>query len=212
MNYSRVRNALWHSAPAFLFSSGPGISWHRHAVYFLIRPLTQARLWLQSVRYQLFDQVLEGWRIASRNPMSVSQAFMLATCNGGLALRRPDLGLIQIGAKANLVVWNSKHSTSMQGWVDPVAAIILHANVGDVLHVMVDGKFVKKDGRLTDPNFPKVKVGSVESARKIQHTLMNTSYPVVEGTWSLSGYPFAEPWIADTQRGNGIGYDSLFLD
>ncbi|KJK75074.1 hypothetical protein H634G_09709 [Metarhizium anisopliae BRIP 53293] len=98
--------------------------------------LTQARLWLQSVRYYFSWGVLQDWGLPSRNPMSANQAFKLATRAGGLALRRPDLGVIQVGAKADLVVWNARKSLSMVGWTDPVAAVILHANAGDVLDVM----------------------------------------------------------------------------
>src|SRR5262249_30570765 len=55
----------------------------------------QARIWLQSLRLKFFHKTLESWKIANDNPMSVNQAFLLATRNGGLALRRPDIGVIQ---------------------------------------------------------------------------------------------------------------------
>ena len=76
--------------------------------------------------------------------MSVNQAFLLATRNGGLALKRPDLGVIAPGAKADIVVFKGD-SPNMIGWVDPVAAVILHSNVGDVEHVLVNGQFKKKE-------------------------------------------------------------------
>ena len=100
--------------------------------------LTQARLWLQSARYRLYDAVMQQWKIPARNPETVNQAFLLATRSGGLALRRPDLGVIRKGAKADLVVWNARESPALLGWRDPVAA---------VLNVMVDGKFVKRGAR-----------------------------------------------------------------
>lgn len=68
--------------------------------------------------------------------MSVNQAFLLATRNGGLALRREDVGVVKVGAVADIVVFNGG-SPNMLGWADPVAAIILHSNVGDVRDVMV---------------------------------------------------------------------------
>ena len=114
--------------------------------------ITQARLWLQSVRNILYSQVLANWNVDAHNPMSANQAFMLATRHGGLALRRPDLGVIAEGAKADLVVFSGK-SPDLIGWVDPVAAVILHSNVGDTQHVLVDGKFVKRDGQLTFNNY-----------------------------------------------------------
>ena len=74
--------------------------------------------------------------------MSVNQAFMLATCNGGLALRRPNLNVIAKGAKADIVVWDGM-SPGLLGWDDPVEAIIFHPHVDDIKHVLVDGTFVK---------------------------------------------------------------------
>ena len=113
--------------------------------------LTQARIWLQSVRYRFYNDVVQGWRVPNDSPMTVAQAFKLATRAGGLALRRPDLGVIEEGAKADIVVWDAANSPALLGWRDPVAAIILHASVGDVLHVTVDGRFVKRDGRIVAP-------------------------------------------------------------
>ncbi|CAH0052256.1 unnamed protein product [Clonostachys solani] len=111
--------------------------------------LTQARIWLQSAWYHFSDEVMSEWRIPRNNPMSVVQAFTLATRSGGLALRRPDLGVIQVGAKADIVVWNAQESPALLGWTDPITSVILHATVGDVLHVAVNGSFVKRDGKLT---------------------------------------------------------------
>lgn len=173
--------------------------------------LTQARLWLQTVRYDLFDAVQAGWEIPTTNPMSAVQAFLLATRSGGQALRRPDIGVIQAGAKADLVVWDAKESVSMLGWVDPVAAVMLHANPGDVLHVLVDGKFVKRDGRLTDPNYTDVRARFLESARKIQGIWRDLPYPVLEGEWQ-SGYALAATREADVLAGEGTGYGQQYLD
>lgn len=174
--------------------------------------LTQARLWLQTVRYKLFDQVLSTWNIATKNPMSVTQAFILATRSGGLALRRPDLGVIEEGAKADIVIWNAEDSDSMLGWTDPVAAVMLHANAGDALHVLVDGVFVKKDGRLTDPKYRDVRARFGESAKRIQSKWLELEYPTYEGTWQ-SGSAYKEPVLADTMRGEGgDGYGQIYLN
>jgi cytosine/adenosine deaminase-related metal-dependent hydrolase len=173
--------------------------------------LTQARIWLQHARYHFFDEVLSQWNIASRNPMSVNQAFLLATRAGGQALRRDDIGVIAEGAKADLVVWDAKNSPSLLGWVDPVAAVMLHASVGDVLHVLVDGKFAKRDGKLVAPNYANVRKRFLKSAKKIQDTWREMPYPPAEGEW-LSGAPYEAPRIADVVSGEGNGYGQQFLD
>lgn len=68
--------------------------------------ITQARIWLQAVRRTLYVQVLDKWNVPTNNPMSVNQAFLLATRHGGLALRRQDIGVLVEGAKADIVIFN----------------------------------------------------------------------------------------------------------
>ncbi|PTB48543.1 hypothetical protein M431DRAFT_525297 [Trichoderma harzianum CBS 226.95] len=172
--------------------------------------LTQARMWLQSVRHHFYNQVLENWRVPTYSPMTVNQAFLLATGSGGLALRRPDLGVIKPGAKADLVVWDAENSPSMLGWDDPVAAIIMHANVGDVLHVLVDGKFVKRDGKIVNNDYPNIRREFLKSAKKIQSIWKQTPYPTYEGEYS-SGYGYGTPLTVDVQRGKDTGYGTQFL-
>lgn len=57
---------------------------------------------------------------------------------------------------------------NMLGCDDPFAAIILHSNVGDIRDVMVDGKFVKRDGRLMFDNYADIRRGFLASAKRIQ--------------------------------------------
>nr|WOD45568.1 hypothetical protein [Trichoderma atroviride] len=172
--------------------------------------LTQARMWLQSARHYFFKQVLENWNVPTYNPMSVNQAFLLATRSGGLALRRPDLGVIKVGAKADLVVWDAENSPSMLGWEDPVAAIILHANIGDILHVLIDGKFVKKDKKLVNSDYPTIRKNFLKAAKKIQKIWKEIPYPTYEGTFA-SGYSYGTPQAVDVQRGSGTGFGTQFL-
>ncbi|KAL7773225.1 hypothetical protein CFE70_003189 [Pyrenophora teres f. teres 0-1] len=129
--------------------------------------LTQARLWLQSVREIFYREVIDRRHLPAENPMSATQAFLLATRNGALALRRPDIGVLCAGAKADLLVWNGR-APSLLGWTDPVAAVVLHANVGDIKHVMVGGEFRKKDGVLTVKGYDGLQDRFLESARRIQ--------------------------------------------
>lgn len=171
--------------------------------------LTQARIWLQRTRSRLYDQALDRWEVPVNNPMSVNQAFLMATRQGGLALRRPDLGVIRVGAKADLVVFNGR-SPGMLGWLDPVAAIILHANVGDIEHVMVDGQFRKRDGKLTFDNYDSIADRFLESAERIQKAALARPEPVIEGRfWGGCGYGHAME--VNACRGPGTGYGKQFL-
>ncbi|KAK4442676.1 5-methylthioadenosine/S-adenosylhomocysteine deaminase [Podospora aff. communis PSN243] len=175
--------------------------------------LTQARIWLHEVRRRAYDAVLERYELPRNNPMSVSQAFLLATRQGGLALHRKDLGVIEVGAKADLVVWDGT-SPSMLGWNDLVAAVMLHASVGDVKHVVVDGKWKKRDGKMADERYDELKKQFLASAKRLQKALIESvsDVPKAGDPWLLSGYPIGTAETADTLRGNGTGYGELFLD
>ncbi|KAI0483431.1 amidohydrolase [Xylaria cf. heliscus] len=173
--------------------------------------LTQARLWLQRTRSRLFDQVMEKWDIPAKNPMSVNQAFLLATRQGALALRRPDLGAIKIGAKADLVVFDGR-TPSLLGWADPVAAVILHANVGDIEHVLVNGKFLKRNGKLTYEKYEELVEKFLASAKKIRKEFLARPLPVLTGSFfGAEGYAFyGNAKEVDVVRGEGTGYGPLF--
>ena len=169
--------------------------------------ITSARFWLQSVRQVLYEQVLDKWNVPVNNPVSANQVFLMATRHGGLALHRDDLGIIAEGAKADLVVF-STDSPGLLGWVDPVAAVILHANVGDIEHVLVGGKFVKRDWKLTVKDYAGIRERFLTSARRVQKIYKETPYPVLTGAYSdVANYEEMEE--VDTLRGNGTGYGTL---
>jgi cytosine/adenosine deaminase-related metal-dependent hydrolase len=93
------------------------------------------------------------------------------------------LGVIKEGAKADIVVFRGD-TPRILGRVDPVAAITLHSHVGDIQHVIVDGKFVKKDGKLTIEDYGGIQERFLSSARKIQQIWKNTPYPVMQGAFN----------------------------
>lgn len=180
--------------------------------------LSQARLWLQTARLRMYEAVLGRWELPTNNPMSAAQAFLLATRNGGLALRREDLGVIAVGAKADVVVWDGD-APALLGWNDPVAAVILHASVGDVESVVVDGRWRKKGGKIVvgdgkgKDGYAAVKKRFVESARRVQKKLIETksAVPVKGDVWPYSGYLVGEAETVDVLRGAGTGYGTTFL-
>ena len=131
--------------------------------------LTQARLWLQSVRNVSYNNALDTGNIPRQNPMTVEDAFLLATRQGGRAVRRDDIGVLKVGAKADIVCFDGD-SPNMLGWTDPVAAVVLHANVGDIKDVMVGGEFRKRDGQLIlkQGDWAEFSKKFAEMARRIQ--------------------------------------------
>ncbi len=171
--------------------------------------LTQARIWLQTTRYRLYQETVDHWQIPVPNPMSVNQAFFLATRNGGLAVGRPDLGVIAPNAKADIIVWDG-HSPSMLGWTYPVAAVILHASAGDIKDVLVDGEFRKRDGELVVKGYAGVQERFLQSAQHIQDLLKATHLPPLEGSF-LTGSPYGPVFQVDVQRGEGTGHGPSYV-
>ncbi|KAI9146714.1 5'-deoxyadenosine deaminase [Paramyrothecium foliicola] len=171
--------------------------------------VTQARVYLQTTRAFINEELFKKWQIPSSNPMSVVQAFLLATRSGGLALRRPDLGVLSVGAKADLIVWDGT-SPSLLGWLDPVAAIILHSNVGDVEHVLVDGRFVKKDHRLVVQDYSGIQSRFLQAQKRIQDDWRQIPFPEF-GECAPTGACFAEPDQVDVTVEDGNGYGQLYI-
>ncbi|KAG7137674.1 5-methylthioadenosine/S-adenosylhomocysteine deaminase like protein [Verticillium longisporum] len=166
--------------------------------------LTQARLWLQRVRAIFYAQGLDAWKIPVNNPMSASQAFMLATAGGARALRRRDLGVLAPGAKADVVLWDGA-GPALLGWDDPVAAVMLHASVADIDTVVVNGVVKKRAGRLVVDGYDSLKTRFLASARRIQRVLKDTPLPAPTGAF-MSGAELTRVQEADVVRGNGTGY------
>lgn len=160
--------------------------------------LGQARLWLQTVRNSNYQKTLDKGVLPKENPMKVEQAFLLATRQGGRALRRSDIGVLQVGAKADLIVFNGE-SPNMIGWRDPVAAVMLHANTGDIEHVLVGGEFRKRDFKLVNMKlaWSDLRAKFLEAARRIQPQ-MATPPPLADKLWGMC--PMGDVGIASTIR------------
>ena len=160
--------------------------------------LTQSRLWLQSVRNVSYNNTLDKGLIPRNNPMSVEDAFLMATRQGGRAVRRDDLGVLKVGAKADIVVFDGD-SPNMVGWTDAVAAVVLHANVGDIEQVLVGGEFRKRDRKLVlkKGNWAEFSKNFAATARRIQSE--NSSLPPLPETFFGAGQ-WGDTEVTTTKR------------
>ncbi|KAJ0415130.1 hypothetical protein BJY00DRAFT_267962 [Aspergillus carlsbadensis] len=150
--------------------------------------LAQTRLWLQLVRLRNYTKTLDTGLLPNSNPMPVEQAFLLATRQGGRALHRDDIGVVKVGAKADLAVFNGE-SPNMLGWSDPIAAIVLHTNAADVEHVLVDGEWRKRDFKLVNLSQPweGLRTKFVEASERIQAQLA-VPPPLPEKLWGVGEF------------------------
>jgi cytosine/adenosine deaminase-related metal-dependent hydrolase len=68
-----------------------------------------------------------------------------ATIGGAAALRRPDLGRLAPGAKADIVAFDLSHDRIGQV-IDPIQTLMIGGSGRDVSTVIIDGRFVMNDG------------------------------------------------------------------
>jgi 5-methylthioadenosine/S-adenosylhomocysteine deaminase len=92
-------------------------------------------------------------------------AFEAATVGGAKILRRPDLGRLAPGAKADFSLVDMSHPY-MQPAHEPVRSLIYSASERAIRHVYVDGVQVVKDGKVLTVDVEAATAGLIEGQRK----------------------------------------------
>jgi cytosine/adenosine deaminase-related metal-dependent hydrolase len=89
-----------------------------------------------------------------------------ATLCGARALGRPDLGRLEAGAKADLLVFDLFKPHLQPVW-DPIKNLLWKGHAGDIAFTMVQGKPVVRDGRLLTADEGAIMRTAAAGARKI---------------------------------------------
>ncbi len=100
---------------------------------------------------------------------SVAKAHELVragTLNGANALGRPDLGRLEPGAKADLLVFDLFKPHLQPVW-DPIKNLVWKGHAGDIALVMVHGEPVVRDGRMLKADEDAIMRSAAQAARKI---------------------------------------------
>ncbi|KAK6346923.1 hypothetical protein TWF696_007023 [Orbilia brochopaga] len=107
----------------------------------------------------------------------------MATINGAKALGlESEIGSLEVGKKADFVAIDLRQLHLTPSF-DPVATIVYTATGRDVELVVVDGKVLVKDGRLTTMNEDEVREKADKHARDIvERTGLK---PVIKGRWPI---------------------------
>ncbi len=80
--------------------------------------------------------------------VTARDVFNAATLGGAQAIRRPDLGRIAPGAKADLLLFKSD-SLNMAPLRDPVKNLVYYAEMEDLDMVIIDGAVVVEGGKVS---------------------------------------------------------------
>lgn len=91
----------------------------------------------------MISRVMDG----SIDSVRSEHYFDAATLGGADALRRPDLGRLQAGAKADIIVIDMGHDR-IGHVIDPIQTLMMASSGRDVTDVVIDGRFVMVDGQI----------------------------------------------------------------
>lgn len=134
-------------------------------------------------------------KIMDRQTESVTglDVFNAATLNAAKMLHRDDLGRIAPGAKADLLFWDAA-TMLMVPLRDPIRNIVYNAQTEDLREVMIDGKWVVRDGEVLN-------VDEREVNRKLQFAGQRMWSEMGDGDWAGRGVdelspPLLKPFMA----------------
>ena len=120
--------------------------------------------------FMAMHQMMDTQFVRSKNPMSVSarQVLEMATINGAWDLGFADrVGSLTPGKRADLILVRTT-DLNMAPLGDPVTAIVRSAQPHNVDTVVIDGRILKQNGRLTAIDAGEVAAQAVESLAGLQ--------------------------------------------
>ncbi|KAK1637652.1 hypothetical protein BDP81DRAFT_316882 [Colletotrichum phormii] len=132
--------------------------------------LSQMRLQLQVQRGLDHRAEHLNQRVSLKMDFGVRDALVWGTRNGAEAVGLGDkIGTLTPGKRADIVVITNKRALS--GSANPLGTAVLHSTSADVDLVMVDGKILKRDGKLVGVDVDSIRAKSREGLRRIQANL-----------------------------------------
>jgi 5-methylthioadenosine/S-adenosylhomocysteine deaminase len=109
---------------------------------------TQMRIGLQFERCMRNDAFNARNQMPDRLDLTVRDALRWGTANGAHAMGLEHrIGSLTPGKQADVIVVGGRR-LNMVPMADPVGCLVAQANPGNVRHVLVAGRFVKRDGEL----------------------------------------------------------------
>ena len=141
---------------------------------------------LMGIRAVVNDHALQNELVVDPLPVLASDVLRFATQNGANACKLGSVtGSITVGKQADITLIQTQ-ALNMFPVTNPVGAVVEAANVGNVDTVLIAGKIVKRNGKLTDVDMNRVR-NMVNSAR--------------DGLFARAGVPSTGEWVPDVFEG-----------
>ena len=102
--------------------------------------------------------------------------------DGAAALGRSDLGSLEVGQKADIVLIKNEHSPVSFPMLNPFGHVVFQAQRGDVHTVLVDGRVVKSEHRLVGVDLRAVR-------REVEATVEHLKAAMGEDVWQQGMNP-----------------------
>ncbi len=112
-----------------------------------------------------------GGETVTHASLRAEQVVDWATRGGAHALGRDDLGSLEVGKKADVVLIRNEHSPVMFPLLHPYGHVAFQAQRGDVKAVLVDGRVVKRDHRLVGVDLAAVRRTVEATVEHLRSTL-----------------------------------------
>ena len=127
---------------------------------------------------------------------------MAATAVGADMIRRPDLGRLAPGCKADFSVVDMSNPY-MQPDYEPIRSLVYSANDRAIKDVYVDGRQVVRDGEvLATSTSPRISRCCAEARRRPSRPLRSATGPGAGSrNCSLAYFLFAGEWVYEVEDG-----------
>ena len=145
----------------------------------------QMRLGLQFERCMRNDLVNARNRMPDALDLTVRDALGWGTSNGAHAMGLEDrIGSLTPGKQADVIVIGGRR-LNMVPMADPVGCLVAQANPSNVVHVLVAGRFVKRDGELVGVDVDRAVDLAQETSTRVLGALGDGEHAAVPGARGL---------------------------
>lgn len=139
----------------------------------------QMRLALAAERHAQNEPINKSGAMPETLQTSVLDVLEWVTVNGAEACGLGDVtGSLTVGKKADVVIVGNSNTFTGQPAINPVGSLIFQSTPQDILDVFIDGRHVKKDGKLVGVNLPELFARSNASADEVLRKV-HKEFPVL---------------------------------